>query len=99
MTGSDWPTVLDELAAALAEQRSAVRSGTASAHEPFHPPSPRGPLPRELQPRAEALLVEARDLAAEISELLARTTRDLTVVRRFGQAAAPARPSIVDDAL
>lgn len=83
MSIAAWELALDAFAARLADQRAALHAGQPDEIAPFSPPPSLGPLPAELQHRAEGLLQEAAEVQAQLEASLAATGREVQVVRRL----------------
>jgi hypothetical protein len=66
---------------------------------PWTPPDGLGPLPLDLQPRADAILARQLALAAEIGCALATTRRQAEVAHRLESGRNLHGPAYVDQAL
>ncbi|MHB1615439.1 MAG: hypothetical protein ACYCYA_14210, partial [Actinomycetes bacterium] len=65
-----WLGELDRMEMTIAEAEALLRSGQAPAPTGWQAPERIGPLPEDLEPRAQAILGRQLDLAAELTEAI-----------------------------
>jgi hypothetical protein len=98
-----WTEVLDALELEVAATETLLADSQLArdlpAVEPWSPPRWLGPLPVELQPRADAILTRQLTLATAVARALASTRRQAAVAFRLQTGRDAARPSYLDQAL
>ena len=94
---TSWGGVLDAFERTLIEQYAALERGEADTIEAFVPPQGLGPLPRELAPRARALLLQAEELTRDVRGRAAATSREIAMLGRI-RPSDPS-PSYLDQAM
>ncbi|MEN3361789.1 MAG: hypothetical protein V7637_5771 [Mycobacteriales bacterium] len=98
-----WAAVLDALELEVAATEALLADSQLvrelSAVEPWSPPRWLGPLPVELQPRADEILTRQLVLATAVARALASTRRQAAVAFRLQTGRDAARPSYLDQAL
>ncbi|MBW8827206.1 MAG: hypothetical protein JF603_12795 [Acidobacteria bacterium] len=100
MERSVWDDTLDGLEWCLEEQRELLESGEVAAIVAFRPGVDLGPIPEHLLKRGERLLVESRQLEAEIETQLVALAKARGVVDRFAADHIEGkRPAYVDRSL
>lgn len=100
---SPWHDELDRLEADLEAVRALLANREQGSHAEavdtasWAPAPGLGPLPRDLVPRAEALLASQRQVQLDLSRALAATSRQRDFAARVTDAtAAPAAPAYLD---
>ncbi|MFA9446409.1 hypothetical protein [Egicoccus sp. AB-alg6-2] len=91
VTGSAWLQVLEQLEADIAEYDIALAGGELVPVQTWVPPRDLGPLPDELQPRAQRLAVHLAGLQSRTRDRLGELSAQLNDVdrrRRAGTAYA-----------
>lgn len=84
-----WASVLDDLETATARSVDGAPAAWA-------PPLGLGPLPVDLQPRAEEVLARQHGARQRLDAELRDVTGQLGAVRAVGRSAAPERPVYLD---
>ena len=92
-----WSDALDALERTLCAQHAALERGELEAIVSFEPPAGLGPLPRDLLPRAAALLVQSQALTDTLRTRAAATQREIALLGKHRPAASS--PSYVDSAV
>lgn len=97
-----WSTALDqleedvELAESLLADEHRLRD--LPPRDPWHPPAGLGPLPIDLQPRADAVLRRQLDVSARLARAMVNTAKQLAVLERLDNR-PDRRPAYVDCAM
>ncbi|MBS3940192.1 MAG: hypothetical protein KG028_04450 [Actinobacteria bacterium] len=81
-----WVEVLDQLEQDLAELDGALEDGEVIPVQAWLPPGDLGPLPDELQPRAEGLAVQLARLQSRTRDRLGELSRELADVEQRRKA-------------
>lgn len=81
-----WVTVLDQLEQDLAELDTALTDGEVMPVQAWVPPRDLGPLPDELQPRAQRLAVHLEQLQSRTRNRLGQLTEELADVEQRRKA-------------
>lgn len=85
-TADTWSEVLDQLEQDLAELDTALTSGEVMPVQAWVPPRDLGPLPADLQPRAQRLAVQLARLQSRTRDRLDDLSEQLTQVEQRRQA-------------
>jgi hypothetical protein len=98
-----WADALDaldlEVAATEALLANLQQARELPASAPWSPPPGLGPLPPDLQPRADRVLTRQLALAVPLAGALASTRQQSAVARRLQTGRGPSRPAYLDRAV
>jgi hypothetical protein len=98
-----WVAALDALELEIAATRTLLADCRHSRDlpivAPWSAPAGLGPLPPDLQPRADSILTRQLVLAGALAGALATTRRHAAVVLRLQAGRDPGRPSYLDQAM
>lgn len=87
-----WEDELDVMEEHLGAQQAAL-AGRAASPPTYHPPSELGPLPIELQGRAENLLAATQALEGQVADV----RRTLSGLLRASNQQSPPPPAYLDE--